>query len=114
RKLPWQNVQRMTPDNLDELENWLFQKSTRSSPSSSLTASNLREYLESDPEGIFQTTHILNHPQATFQAIALKLIDGWSWKQISEEFNIKVPTLSSFYQRNLKKFTPQFQAYLSP
>jgi hypothetical protein len=114
QKFPWQNVQRITADDLDEVENWLFQKSTTVSQSSSPLAADLREYLESDPDEILQGICVKNNPHATFQAIAIAIADGRSWKQISEEFNVKIPTLSSFYQRNLKKFIPQFQAYLSP
>lgn len=114
QKFPWQHVRRTTLEDLDEVENWLFQKSTTVSQSSSPLAADLREYLESDPDGILQGVCVNNQPHATFQIIAIAIADGRSWKQISEELNVKIPTLSSFYQRNLKKFIPQFQAYLSP
>ncbi len=70
-------------------------------------------YLDSDPEGIFKSTHISNNPAANFQFLAIKILSGYSWKEISEELAVKIPTLSSFYQRCLTKFAPKFQEYLS-
>ena len=71
------------------------------------------QYLESDPEGIFKSTHISKNPAANFQFLAIKILSGYSWKEISDELGIKIPTLSSFYQRCLTKFIPNFKEYLS-
>ncbi|NJN88056.1 MAG: sigma-70 family RNA polymerase sigma factor [Leptolyngbyaceae cyanobacterium SL_7_1] len=68
--------------------------------------------LEEDPEGIFQTTHVVNHPSASFQRLALCRLAGYSWQDISAEFDISTQTLSSFYQRCLAKFAPKFKQYL--
>jgi DNA-directed RNA polymerase specialized sigma24 family protein len=73
----------------------------------------VRQVIEEDPEGIFQQDHVTNHPAANFQAIALKILSGYSWKEISAELDVKIPTLSSFYQRRLTKFAPKFKEYLS-
>ena len=70
-------------------------------------------YLESDPEGIFKSTHISKNPTANFQFLAIKILSGYSWKEISAELGVKIPTLSSFYQRCLTKFAPKFKEYLS-
>jgi DNA-directed RNA polymerase specialized sigma24 family protein len=78
-----------------------------------LPSTELRHYIEADPEGILCSIHIQNYPEATFQRLAIQRLSGYSWEEISQQFAIPVPTLSSFYQRQLKKFTPKFHAYLS-
>jgi len=64
----------------------------------------IRRYIEIDPKGIFQQAHIKKYPKVNFQEIAVKRWSGISWKDISEELNIPVATLSNFYQRTLEKF----------
>ena len=71
----------------------------------------LTEYIESDPEKLFQKEHIENHPEANFQALARRRILGDSWKQISAELGMKIPTLSSFYYRCLNKFSANLKEY---
>ena len=71
----------------------------------------LTEYIELDPENLFQKEHIENHPEANFRAIARRRILEDSWKQISAEFGIKIPTLSSFYYRCLNKFSANLKEY---
>jgi hypothetical protein len=69
--------------------------------------------IESDPEGIFKEAHVSNKPAANFQFLAMRILAGYSWKEISAELGIKIPTLSSFYQRCLTRFAPKFKEYLS-
>ncbi|GAP94213.1 hypothetical protein [Leptolyngbya sp. NIES-2104] len=69
--------------------------------------------IQEDHDRLFQTTHIEHKPAANFQYIALQFLAGYSWKEISEELDVKVVTLSSFYGRCLTKFAPKFKAYLS-
>ncbi|MBD1903500.1 sigma-70 family RNA polymerase sigma factor [Coleofasciculus sp. FACHB-712] len=71
----------------------------------------LTEYIESDPEKLFQKEHIVNHPKANFRALVRRRILGDSWKQISAEFGIKIPTISSFYYRCLNKFSANLKEY---
>ncbi|MBD1835225.1 sigma-70 family RNA polymerase sigma factor [Cyanobacteria bacterium FACHB-472] len=71
----------------------------------------LTEYIESDPENLFHKEHIENHPEANFRAIARRRILGDSWKQISVDLDIKIPTISSFYYRSLNKFSANFKKY---
>jgi len=66
----------------------------------------LREYLVEDPQGVFSTTHIRNRPDATFTQIATAKFLGQSWEQISQQLNIPVATLSSFYNRWCRRFAP--------
>ncbi len=69
----------------------------------------IRRYIEIDPKGIFQQAHIKKYPKVNFQEIAVKRWSGISWKDISEEFNIPVATLSNFYQRTLEKFRDELR-----
>ncbi|MBD2681532.1 MULTISPECIES: sigma-70 family RNA polymerase sigma factor [Nostoc] len=69
----------------------------------------IRRYIEIDPKGIFKQAHIKKYPQVNFQEIAVKRWSGISWKDISEELNIPVATLSNFYQRTLEKFRDEFR-----
>lgn len=75
-------------------------------------AHEVQDYIAADPEGVFRSTHIRHHPEAHFQAIALARLADRSWEDIACEFTIKVPTLSSFFQRCCEKFAPQFQRLL--
>ena len=66
----------------------------------------LREYIVQDPKGIFKATHIRNRPEANFTNIALAKFSGQSWEQISQQLDIPVATLSSFYNRWCSRFKP--------
>ncbi|WDD36973.1 sigma-70 family RNA polymerase sigma factor (plasmid) [Nostoc sp. UHCC 0926] len=68
----------------------------------------IKQYIETDPEGIFKQERIKGHPQANFRQIAIKKWSGISWKQMSEEWEIPIPTLSNFYQRSLQRFRENF------
>ncbi|MDB9524537.1 hypothetical protein PN498_00930 [Oscillatoria sp. CS-180] len=81
-------------------------------PASTSLADEVKDYIATDPEGVFEATHIRHHPKASFQAIALARFAERSWEDIAHEFAIKVPTLSSFFQRCCEKFAPQFQRLL--
>ncbi len=85
---------------------------TEANPQPSLFE-EIRQCLEEDPEGVFQATHIGNQPQANFQFLAIQRISGYTWKEISTEVGIKIPSLSSFYERSLAKFAPTIRRYLS-
>lgn len=71
----------------------------------------LKKYIESDPENIFKNERIQNCPQANFQAVAMQRMSGKSWNDISVEFAIKVPTVSSFYYRCVNKFSLRLKKY---
>ena len=70
---------------------------------------DVKAYLQEDPNHIFQNTYIQGHPQATFQYIALKRLDNYSWKELSTELSLGISTLSSFYQRCIERFAPRFR-----
>ena len=75
---------------------------------------DIRDFLVSDPQGMFRETHVQNRPDANFRRIALQRLDGFSWQEISTELEVSIPTLSSFYQRALDKLGPMLREYLSP
>ena len=81
-------------------------------PETPSLAHTVRDYIAADPDDQFRTTHIRHHPEASFQAIALARFAKRSWEDIAKEYAIKVPTLSSFFQRCCDKFAPQFQRLL--
>lgn len=75
-------------------------------------ADDLRDYIGADTDGDFQAAHIRNRPDASFQTIALARLAGKSWEDISTELSIKIPTLSSFFQRCCDKFAAKFEDLL--
>jgi len=72
----------------------------------------LKECIESDPEGAFRQEYIENHPEANFQALMQRRVNGQMWKDISADLGIKQTTLISFYQRCIVKFRSKIKEYL--
>jgi DNA-directed RNA polymerase specialized sigma24 family protein len=72
----------------------------------------VRQYIEEDPKDLCKKIHIKNHAYANFQAIALARFSGKSWEEISQELEIAIPTLSSFFQRCCNKLANQFRQEL--
>jgi hypothetical protein len=69
----------------------------------------VRTWAEADSSGELRRVHIEGYPQVNCQTLILRrLPPETSWKGISDEFGVAVPTLSSFYQRQclprLRKF----------
>ena len=67
------------------------------------------QWVEIDSDGELTSIHLINQPAVTAQVLILRrLPPEASWKDLSEEFNVSVSTLSSFYQRQclprLRKF----------
>ena len=71
----------------------------------------VRQYIESDPARLCQK-HIKEHPQATFQTIALARLNGKTWKEMSEFFGISIPALNNFFQRRLRELAPEIRRYV--
>jgi DNA-directed RNA polymerase specialized sigma24 family protein len=61
----------------------------------------LREFVLSDPEGILKARKTTN--DVTLQDICLMLLDGKTWKEIADEFQISLSTAERFFKRNMKK-----------
>ncbi|WP_072622626.1 hypothetical protein [Spirulina major] len=94
---------------LDELDHEPYPQPTERLETTPQDVVNL---LREDPGDQFQNSHIKGHSYATFQAIALSRIEGYSWQELSEQWSIPIPTLSAFYQRQIRAFLPHFQAHL--
>ncbi|MEH1841942.1 MAG: sigma-70 family RNA polymerase sigma factor [Nostoc sp.] len=70
---------------------------------------DLEIWAKTDSEGELCGTYIKGRPDVNCQVLILKrLPPEVSWKELSEEFGLSIPTLSSFYQRQcltrLRKF----------
>ena len=95
---------------VDDLER-VLEKQQPSTPTRGLSV-QLREVLEEDPNNFLKNEHIRARPDANFRAIALAVISGKSWKEISVEFDLPIGTLSSFFGRTCRKLAPTFKEYL--
>ncbi|BAZ18042.1 hypothetical protein NIES4071_99240 [Calothrix sp. NIES-4071] len=62
-----------------------------------------RDFIESDPEGLLRKLHIRRDRNTSLQRILIFLCEGREWKDISITSGHPIPTLSSFYQRSIKK-----------
>ena len=62
-----------------------------------------RDFIESDPEGILRDLHIRRDRNTNLQRILIFLCEGREWRDISIKSGHPIPTLSSFYQRSIKK-----------
>ncbi len=69
----------------------------------------LYQYIQQDSNNKFKSVFIQDHPEANFQQIALARLSGHTWKEISQHFQLSIPTLSSFFQRNCEKFQDLFK-----
>ena len=99
-----QDIKRVTLSDLDNL--------TSNSPEESERLTDkLKACIELDPEGFLQAEHIKDYPAANFQALLKRRISGKSWKKIAAEFDLKIPTVSSFYYRCLTKFAAKLKEY---
>lgn len=97
-----QDIQKMT---LSDLDNFALPEE-----SPSLTEV-IQECIALDSENLFKNSYIENHPQANFQALIQQRLEGKSWKDISQDFDIKLPTISSFYYRCLNRFASILKEY---
>lgn len=72
----------------------------------------LKEIIESDPNRIFSREIISSHPHVNLKILLLKVLAGKTWQEISDDLDVTLSTLSSFYYRNLRKVLPDIQKYL--
>jgi RNA polymerase sigma factor (sigma-70 family) len=84
-----------------------------SEPESDLSASELSQFIKTDPEGYLAETHIRNHSDATLQRILLLRLDGLKWQEITDRLNIPShSTVNTFHDRQLHKLNHYFRKYL--
>ena len=68
--------------------------------------------IEEDPDNIFGQKHIRGHAEISFRAIALKMLSGYSKREIAAGWNIPEQTLYSFFSRACQSFRSEIEAYL--
>jgi hypothetical protein len=68
-------------------------------------------WIKIDPDDLFKKKHIRYRPDANFRSICLLKLD-YSWKMLSEQFEISIPTLDSFYRRSLEELAPKIREYI--
>lgn len=68
-----------------------------------------RQWVQVDADGELRKNYITGHPKVTCQVLILRrLPPETAWKTLAVEFNVSIPTLTSFYRRQclprLRKF----------
>lgn len=86
-----------------------FSSAVESNP---LLSEEIIFWIQSDPDGLFQHTHVAGRPEANFQYLVLQRLEGDSWQNLSEQLQISLKTLSCFHDRCLTKFAPKLKSYL--
>ncbi|MBD1849132.1 hypothetical protein H6F87_03780 [Cyanobacteria bacterium FACHB-502] len=71
-------------------------------------ADMLRQYVEEDQDHLLKK-QIQGHPEPTLQTLILARLEGKSWHTLSQQYGIKVPTLSNFFQRSLTALAPKIR-----
>jgi uncharacterized protein YerC len=72
-----------------------------------LAAEEVREFfdfLEADPGGRLKAIHVEGCPEANLQFLAIRLRQGYNWREISEELGVSKSTLSGFFWKNWRRF----------
>ncbi|MEH2285339.1 MAG: sigma-70 family RNA polymerase sigma factor [Nostoc sp.] len=92
-----------TSETIDPVDN------LQASPQAPPILEDLEIWVKTDSDGELRDTYIKGRPDVNCQVLILKrLPPEVSWKDLSEEFGLSIPTLSSFYQRQclprLRKF----------
>jgi hypothetical protein len=75
-------------------------------------AEQIINFIIEDAGARFSKIHVKGYPHANFKNIALLYNEGYSWRELSEKFNIPQQTLGDFYYRWCKKLAPEFKQYL--
>lgn len=80
-----------------------------------VTANEIRDLLEQDPDQKFQNTRMQKRPEITFQVVALaRFVEGLTWSQLGDRLNISLHSLHSFFNRSLQQLRPYFLHTLTP
>ncbi|MEH1947061.1 MAG: sigma-70 family RNA polymerase sigma factor [Nostoc sp.] len=92
-----------TSETIDPVDN------LQATPQAPPILEDLEIWAKTDSDGELRGIYIKGHPDVNCQVLILKrLPPEVSWKDLSEEFGLSIPTLSSFYQRQclprLRKF----------
>lgn len=72
-----------------------------------LVAEEIRErldFIEADPSGRLKALHVEGCPEANLQFLTLRLLQGYKWREISEELGgVAQSTLHGFFWKNWRK-----------
>jgi hypothetical protein len=73
-----------------------------------------REIVVENPENVFGKP-MKKDPDVTLQKITLLWLDGYTWQEISENFSVKVGSISGFFNRAIKdqKLVAMIKLYLA-
>ncbi|MEH2241748.1 sigma-70 family RNA polymerase sigma factor [Nostoc sp.] len=98
-----QSTSGSTSETIDPVDN------LPSTPQTPPILEDLETWANTDSEGELRRIYIKGHPDVNCQVLILRrLPPEVSWRELSEEFGLSIPTLSSFYQRQclprLRKF----------
>jgi hypothetical protein len=70
----------------------------------------LEQYITEDPQQILQQRCMRDRSDITLQLILQELfIYDRPWKEISDIYDVAIPTLSNFYQRSIKSLAPEIR-----
>ncbi len=73
----------------------------------------LKQLIKEDPEQQLQRLFVRGHPDVTFQRLAIaRYIEDQTWATLAKQTGIAIPTLSSFFNRSLRKLKPYFHKHL--
>lgn len=92
-------------ENMDNLPN----PETESYP-----AREILNYIREDPDRRFNAKHVKDRPSVNFLKLLEYRLAGKRWKEMAVDLDVPPSTLSDFYQRCLKEFTPILRDYFSP
>lgn len=98
---------------LDDLDRKFLAQQRQTGTAENTRLRMLRQLLQDDPEQYLQREFIRGRPDVTFQRLAIaRYIDDQTWATIAEQTGIAIPTLSSFFNRGLRKLKPYFHKHL--
>ena len=96
------------------LENLWESRVNQADSNTHYSEKGLINYIEEDRNQKFSRHHIRGRKDVTFREIALlKNRDGMTWQELADKYQIRLSTLSDFYQRSLKKFKHEFEDFLT-
>lgn len=72
----------------------------------------IAQCLQEDPAGLFEGRSLRQMPEVTFRMIAIRRLEGDTWKAISTDLGVRISTLSDFYQRSLTEFSEFIKDYV--
>ena len=114
----WQDMKRHQPQPLPSWENPIdpIENLPNTHPDIPPLLEETRQWAESDPDGDLSSSHIRGRPDITCQVLILRrLPPETEWVKLEAEFNCRISTLATFYQRHcvpkLRKFG-ESQGYL--